>query len=393
MPENTQALLSDQPPGGPAEPEGLSAWELDKVRRLNEEQGKLTGYNCPICRNKGRIYVSMDTVRECECMAIRRGLSRASKSSLSREMLSRYTFARYGDQAEWQKKTKAKAMAYAKSPAGWFYIGGQPGAGKTHLCVAIMNRLLKAGWEGLYMEWRSTAQTLKAVMNTPEHIQLMGQYHDPEKGSFLTALQYFVKHQIQAATIGGHGRYMTTEEGKTVRIPADPLSSASSLDEQLPSDDDDRTIADMVADPAAVQEFESLEKSLYLETLRPVLDKALAMLPEQQREVIRGRFFEKLTLKQAGECVGVSASRAAQLENYGLRAMRRNASLRRFYGEDLLSRAYRGTGFGAWAHRGSVEERLVEKQEERERREAAYSTKHLAELLNLDVAELCGLLE
>lgn len=224
-------------------------------------------------------------------------------------------------------------------------------------------------------------------------VKRAAEYHDPEKGSFLTALQYFVKHQIQAATIGGHGRYMTTEEGKTVRIPADPLSSASSLDEQLPSDDDDRTIADMAADPAAVQEFESLEKSLYLETLRPVLDKALAMLPELQREVVRGRFFEKLTLKQAGECVGVSASRAAQLEAYGLRAMRRNASLRRFYGEDLLSRAYRGTGFGAWAHRGSVEERLVERQEEKERRLAATNTKHLAELLDLDVAELCGLLD
>lgn len=224
-------------------------------------------------------------------------------------------------------------------------------------------------------------------------VKRAAEYHDPEKGSFLTALQYFVKHQIQAATIGGHGRYMTTEEGKTVRIPADPLSSASSLDEQLPSDDDDRTIADMAADPAAVQEFESLEKSLYLETLRPVLDKALAMLPELQREVVRGRFFEKLTLKQAGECVGVSASRAAQLEAYGLRAMRRNASLRRFYGEDLLSRAYRGTGFGAWAHRGSVEERLVERQEKKERRLAAANTKHLAELLDLDVAELCGLLD
>ena len=224
-------------------------------------------------------------------------------------------------------------------------------------------------------------------------VKRAAEYHDPEKGAFLTALQYSVKHQIREATIGGHGRCMTTEEGKTVRIPADPLSSASSLDEQLPSDDDDRTIADMVADPAAVQEFESLEKSLYLETLRPVLDKALAMLPEQQREVIRGRFFEKLTLKQAGECVGVSASRAAQLEAYGLRAMRRNASLRRFYGEDLLSRAYRGTGFGARAHRGSVEERLVERQEEKERRLAAANTKHLAELLDLDVAELCGLLD
>ena len=224
-------------------------------------------------------------------------------------------------------------------------------------------------------------------------VKRAAEYHDPEKGAFLTALQYSVKHQIREATIGGHGRYMTTEEGKTVRIPADPLSSASSLDEQLPSDDDDRSIADMVADPAAVQEFESLEKSLYLETLRPVLDKALAMLPEQQREVVRGRFFEKLTLKQAGECVGVSASRAAQLEYYGLRAMRRNASLRRFYGEDLLSRAYRGTGFGAWAHRGSVEERLVERQEEKERRLAAANTKHLADLLDLDVAELCGLLD
>lgn len=224
-------------------------------------------------------------------------------------------------------------------------------------------------------------------------VKRAAEYHDPEKGSFLTALQYFVKHQIQAATIGGHGRYMTTDEGKMVRLPADPLSSASSLDEQLPSDDDDRSLVDVVADPAAVQAFKDTEEALYLEQLRAILDKALAMLPELQREVVRGRFFEKLTLKQAGECVGVSASRAAQLEAYGLRAMRRNASLRRFYGEDLLSRAYRGTGFGAWAHRGSVEERLVERQEEKECRLAAANTKHLAELLDLDVAELCGLLD
>lgn len=224
-------------------------------------------------------------------------------------------------------------------------------------------------------------------------VKRAAEYHDPEKGSFLTALQYFVKHQIRSATIGGHGRYMTTEEGKTVRLPADPLSSASSLDEQLPSDNDDRSLVDVVPDPSSALAFENVERDIYTEQLRAALDKALAMLPEQQREVIRGRFFEKLTLKQAGECVGVSGSRAAQLENYGLRAMRRNAALRRFYGEDLLSRAYHGTGFGAWAHRGSVEERLVERQEEKERRLAASSTKHLAELLDLDVAELCGLLD
>ena len=91
-------------------------------------------------------------------------------------MLARYTFSRYSVTAEWQQKTKAKAMTYAKSPAGWFYIDGQPGAGKTHLCVAIMNRLLKAGWSGRYTEWRSSAQALKAVMNTPEYVHLMEQY-------------------------------------------------------------------------------------------------------------------------------------------------------------------------------------------------------------------------
>lgn len=223
-------------------------------------------------------------------------------------------------------------------------------------------------------------------------VKQAAEYHDPEKGSFLTALQYFVKHQIRAVTIGGHGRYMTTEEGKTVRIPANPLNRAVSLDEQLPGEDDDRSLVDVVPDPAAAQAFERVERDIYTEQLRAALDKALAMLPEQQQEVIRGRFLEKLTLKQAGECVGVSGSRAAQIEDQGLRAMRRIASLRRFYGEDLLSRAYRGTGFGAWAHGGSVEERLVERHEEKERRLAAASTKHLAELLGMDPEDLAGVL-
>lgn len=223
-------------------------------------------------------------------------------------------------------------------------------------------------------------------------VKQAAEYHDPEKGSFLTALQYFVKHQIRAATIGGHGRYTTTEDGKTVRISADPLNRAASLDEQLPGEDDDRSLVDVVPDPSSALAFENVERDIYTEQLRAALDKALAMLPEQQRNVIRARFFKKLTLKQAGECVGISASRTAQLECYGLRAMRRNASLRRFYGEDLVTRAYRGTGFGAWAHRGSVEERLVERHEEKERRLAAASTKHLAELLGMDPEDLAGVL-
>ncbi len=121
-----------------------------------------------------------------------------------------------------------------------------------------------------------------------------------------------------------------------------------------------------------------------------MLDKALSPLPDRQRNVIAWRFYEGLTLQQAAALDGVTKEWIRAIEDAALRALRQNQELRRFYGEDLLSRAYQGTGFGAWKSGGSVQERIVERQEERERRLAASSTKHLAELLGLDANELYG---
>ena len=217
------------------------------------------------------------------------------------------------------------------------------------------------------------------------------EYHNPEKGAFLTALQYFVQHRIQKAILQGRGRYVVTEDGRRVRVSAEPLDSAQSLDEPVPWDDDGEvTRADVTPDPAAAQAFEDAERNSYRQELRAVLDKALSLLPDRQRNVIAWRFYEGLTLQQAAALDGVTKERIRAIEDAALRALRQNQELRRFYGEDLLSRAYQGTGFGAWKSGGSVQERLVERQEERERRLAASSTKHLAELLGLDAKELYG---
>ncbi|OUP23761.1 sigma-70 family RNA polymerase sigma factor [Gemmiger sp. An194] len=217
------------------------------------------------------------------------------------------------------------------------------------------------------------------------------EYHNPEKGAFLTALQYFVQHRIQKAILQGRGRYVVTEDGRRVRVSAEPLDSAQSLDEPVPWDDDGEvTRADVTPDPAAAQAFEDAEQNSYLQELRAVLDKALSLLPDRQRNVIAWRFYEGLTLQQAAALDGVAKERIRAIEDAALRALRQNQELRRFYGEDLLSRAYQGTGFGAWKSGGSVQERLVERQEEKERRLAASSTKHLAELLGLDAKELYG---
>ena len=217
------------------------------------------------------------------------------------------------------------------------------------------------------------------------------EYHNPEKGAFLTALQYFVQHRIQQAILQGRGRYVVTEDGRRVRVSAEPLDSAQSLDEPVPWDDaGEVTRADVTPDPAAAQAFEDAEHDSYRQELRAVLDKALSLLPDRQRNVIAWRFYEGLTLQQAAALDGVTKERIRAIEDAALRALRQNQELRRFYGEDLLSRAYQGTGFGAWKSGGSVQERLVERQEERERRLAASSTKHLAELLGLDAKELYG---
>ena len=83
------------------------------------------------------------------------------------------------------------------------------------------------------------------------------EYHNPEKGAFLTALQYFVQHRIQKAILQGRGRYVVTEDGRRVRISAEPLDSAQSLDEPVPWDDaGEVTRADVTPDPAAAQAFE-----------------------------------------------------------------------------------------------------------------------------------------
>ena len=44
--------------------------------------------------------------------------------------------------------------------------------------------------------------------------------------------------------------------------------------------------ADVTPDPAAAQAFEDAERNSYRQRLRAVLDKALSLLPDRQRNVI-----------------------------------------------------------------------------------------------------------
>ena len=49
--------------------------------------------------------------------------------------------------------------------ANWFFIGGQPGCGKTHICTAISAHYLKAGYTVKYMNWCEDSKKLKGVIS------------------------------------------------------------------------------------------------------------------------------------------------------------------------------------------------------------------------------------
>lgn len=133
----------------------------------NQTEGKLTGPDCRVCRNKGVLYEldasGYESARECECMQKRRCLDAIRRSGMER-MLERCTFDSYHTRDDWQKRAKSQAQAYATQNTGkWLYLAGQSGCGKTHLCTAVCNVLIQNGRSVKYVIWRQLLQELQAL--------------------------------------------------------------------------------------------------------------------------------------------------------------------------------------------------------------------------------------
>ncbi len=141
-----------------------------KVEHYNAEHGSLSGYDCPKCLNKGNMLVicnGHEVYEECDCLNIRRTMQLIKASGLEKT-IQRCTFKNYNVSTDWQRYVYDNAKTYAENPVGWFYFGGQVGAGKTHLCTAIVGELLKRGIAVKYCLWRDESTRLKALVNKPE---------------------------------------------------------------------------------------------------------------------------------------------------------------------------------------------------------------------------------
>ena len=132
---------------------------------------------CPLCGGTGfrfYWYDGYEFAEECQCYGAIKSDASVKQAGIKRDL----TFENFYTDKPFQKHIKEKAEDYVKNGylAGyWFFIGGQVGCGKTHICTAIVNELARNGKFCKYMAWKDESVHLKAIVNEHEeyHYKLM----------------------------------------------------------------------------------------------------------------------------------------------------------------------------------------------------------------------------
>lgn len=140
----------------------------DRENRMEGKKHLYDGYNCDLCKNKGYIMKVVDNdglweivQSTCICEKSRKSIRNLKASGLE-NVLKDYRFDNYVAKEPWQQGVIDKAKKFVNDEGNhWFFMGGQSGCGKTHLCSAIAIDLLRKGIEVKYMLWKSESRKIK----------------------------------------------------------------------------------------------------------------------------------------------------------------------------------------------------------------------------------------
>ena len=106
--------------------------------------------------------------RECDCVQRARNRKHLRDSGLER-LVRRCTFDSYTADTPWRQAVKHKALAYLEEyQSTSFFVGGQSGAGKTHICTAICGEIMRQGHKLRYFQWIKDGLRLKQLIGERE---------------------------------------------------------------------------------------------------------------------------------------------------------------------------------------------------------------------------------
>ncbi len=131
--------------------------------------------DCPICGGMGVVRAVINGVEyfdNCICTKKEIAMNQLKLSGIA-ESIEKYTFDKFQTPEEWQQKLKQKALHFLQQKNKWFFVGGQVGCGKTHICTAILAEFLKKGISVKYVIWTNEIVRLKANKMDDENYQRM----------------------------------------------------------------------------------------------------------------------------------------------------------------------------------------------------------------------------
>jgi len=176
---------------------------------------------------------------------------------------------------------------------------------------------------------------------------------DEERGAFLTVAKLYMLKSIRQEL----GIRTTKQRIENVEPPA--LLSAPVGDE-----DSDSTLQDLLVDQNAINPQDAAEGT----DMQRIVREAVAVLPEKQRAVIEGHYFQDLTLAEIGAQFGQGFTEMHNLEERAFRELRRHKRLRRLWRE-YESACYTIRSFAAWKHTNTSATEAAAMKRERLREE------------------------
>lgn len=150
---------------------------------------KEESYSCEACHDTGMVTIideeGVERQARCSCYQ-RKKAERLLKQSGLADVVDQQTFDTFIDETPTQKVMKEMAKEYLNDllvarenwnpRAPWFYIGGNPGSGKTHICTAICGELLKRNICVKYMKWLEDSRRLKFSVNDEDFDEQVEDY-------------------------------------------------------------------------------------------------------------------------------------------------------------------------------------------------------------------------
>lgn len=130
---------------------------------FNKSKGK---GNCPFCNGKGFVMVIKEwdgnpypTVTKCKDCSSETDTERNLKQ-IGADMNP--SFENYKVENKWQGIIKKSAEEYNER---FFFVGGQSGCGKTHICTAIIRKYAEQNLNIKIFRWNEDSKRLKALVN------------------------------------------------------------------------------------------------------------------------------------------------------------------------------------------------------------------------------------